>query len=110
MERGKLVVVECPRPVGTLFGVLDGNEAHRTDEAVGTHGIDDVLRVGPGAWIVVDLRADRKPHAAAQRVRNDVRVRHVDPGGFGRAVKVAGCASLSARRNVLTAPGSSNVR
>ena len=60
------------------------------DDAVGTHRVDDVLRVGPRARIVVDLGADREAHAAPQPFGDDRRVRDVDAGGFGRAVQIAG--------------------
>ena len=70
--------------------MLDRDEVDRADQAVGPHRVDDVLRVGPGARIVVDLGADRVAHPAAQPFGDDLRVPDVDVGGLGRAVEVAG--------------------
>ena len=83
---------------------------HGANHAVGPHGIDDILCVGSGARIVVDLRADRKPHALAHAFGDDRGVRDVDAGRFGRTVQIAGFGELERAANGLTAPGSSNVR
>ena len=61
---------------------------------VGAHRVDDVLRVGPRARIVVDLGADRIAHPAPQALADDRGVRHVDAGGLGGAVEVARLGEL----------------
>ncbi len=90
--------------------MVDREEVDRADHAVGTHRIDDVLRVGPAARVVVDLGADREAHAAAQPFGDDGRVRHVDAGRLGRAVEVAGRGEFERAPHGVTAAGSSNVR
>ena len=67
---------------------------NRADDAVGSHRLDDILRVGARARIVIDLGPDREAHAAPQAFRNDRRVRDVDAGGFGGSEKVAGLGEL----------------
>ncbi len=75
---------------GPCDRMIDGQEVHRADHAVGLHRIDDVLRVGPRARVVIDLGADRIAHPAPQPFRDDRGVADLDAGGFGRAVEIAG--------------------
>ena len=74
--------------------MVDRQEVDRADQAVGPHRVDDVLRVGSGARVVVDLGADREAHAPAQALGDDGRVAELDAGGFGRAVEVARLGEL----------------
>ena len=97
VELGELLVVERPEPIGALFRMVNRNEMHRADDPVGAHRVDDVLRVGPGARIVVDLGADRESHAAPQSFGNDRRVRDVHAGRLGGTEQVAGLRRVSAR-------------
>ena len=71
VESRELVVVEGPRPVGAFLRMVDRDEVDGADDAVGPHRVDDVLRVGPRARIVVDLGADREAHAAPQTLGDD---------------------------------------
>ncbi len=93
-ERDELRIVERPVVVRALGRMFDRDEVDRADQAVGTHRVDDVLRVGAAARVVVDLGADRVAHAAAQPLGDHRRVPDLDPGRLGRAVEVAGRGQL----------------
>ena len=86
----ELGIVERPIPVRSVYRMVDRQEVYRPDHAVGLHRIDDVLRIGPRARIVIDLGADRVAHPAPQTFRDDRSVADLDAGGLGSAVEVAG--------------------
>ena len=90
VERRELRVIEGPVPIGPVHRMVDRDEVHRSDQPVGAHCLDDVLGIGPGARIVVDLGADRVAHSAPQAFRDHLGVPDVDVGRLGSTVEVAG--------------------
>ncbi len=94
VERRELLVVEGPQPIRTLLRMLDRDEVHRPDDAVGPHRVDNVLCVRPRTRIVVHLRPDREAHTAPQPLRNEAGVSDVNAGRLGGAEQIAGLGQL----------------
>ena len=84
---------------GPWTGCSIGMKCTERIKPVGTHRVDDVLCVGTGARIVVDLGADRVAHPAAQAFGDDLRVADVDVRGLRGAVEVAGLRELERAAN-----------
>ena len=77
-----------------MHRVGDRDEVHRANDGVRPHRVDDVLRVGSRARVVVDLGSDRVAHPAAQPFAHDGRVADVDVRRLGCAVEIAGLGKL----------------
>ncbi len=90
----ELGVVERPGPVLAVDRMRDRDEVHRPDHRVGTHRVDDVLRVGTRARIVVDLGPDRVAHPAPQPFADDGGMANLDARRLGGPVQVAGLREL----------------
>ncbi len=90
IELLELGVVERPLITGAQLGMLDRQEVHRANHRVRAHRVDDVLRVGTAARVVVDLSADRVAHATTQPFGDDGGVTDLDAGRLGGAVEIAG--------------------
>ena len=99
VELAELLIIEGPEPIGAFLGMLDRDEVHRPDDSIRAHRVDDVLRIGTRAGIVIHFGTDRKAHTAAQPLGHDGRVGQVDARRLGGAEQVAGLSQFQGAAN-----------